>query len=271
MSELTNAQMETLLMEGLRLYHHPIAVHFLRTEEDVKKYAADNEYTVAIKPMTFCQWEIAARMANQNVLAFAKDLGCSNAHVSFGWKEIDDAEIKSHSKYCVDLEQAARFVHSKPRVEMGFMKAIAVGPLGKAKTTPDVVHFYCDNMQSYHLAGDYASGNDEHPLRPAVTINSSACGGSVFCFKEDTFNMCPACSGSYNAGKTERGEVNVFIPGTKLQKMVQRMKSRMDANNGSASITRPGDAFPGSDICKNCPLIIFKKGSGDPCASCENK
>ncbi len=268
MAGLTNAQMEKLLMDGLRLYHYPIAVHFLRTDEDVKKYAEENEFIVPIKPMTFCQYEIAARMQNNNVLTFPKDLGCSNAHVSFGWKEIDDAEIKSHSKYCVDLEQAGRFVHSKPKLDMGFMKAIAVGPLGKAKTQPDLVHFYCDNMQSYHLAGDYASGNDEHPLRPAVTMNSSACGGSVFCYKENTFNMCPACSGSYNAGKTERGEVNVFIPGTKIEATVARMKSRMDANNGSAAITRPGDGFPGSDICKNCPLIIFKKGSSDVCASC---
>jgi hypothetical protein len=28
---------------------------------------------------------------------------------------------------------------------------------------------------------------------------------------------------------------------------------------GSGAITRPGDQFPGAAVCKNCPLIIFKK------------
>ncbi len=268
MTDLTNAHMEKTLMDALRLYHHPVAVHFLFTDEDVEKYASENEYVTPLKPMTFCQFEIAARMQNQNVLAFPKDLGCSNGHVSFGWKEIDDQEIKSHIKYCVDLEQAGRFVRSKPKLKHGLIKALGVGPLGKAKTRPHVVHFYCDNMQAYHLAGDYSAANDEHPLRPALTINSAACGGTAFCYNEDTFNFCAACSGSYNAGKTERGEINVFIPGTKIEATVRRLESRMAANNGSAAITRPGDGFPGSDICKNCPLIIFKKGSSKACDSC---
>lgn len=85
-----------------------------------------------------------------------------------------------------------------------------------------------------------------------------------------TMNMCPACSGSYNAGKTERGEVNVFIPAEHLEPTVKRLLQRIDKCGGS-SITKPGDPFPGGDICKNCPLIIFKKGEpgGDACASCD--
>lgn len=43
---------------------------------------------------------------------------------------------------------------------------------------------------------------------------------------------CLPSSGSYNAGKTERGEINFILP---------------------------GDGFPGADICKNCPLILFHK------------
>ena len=34
---------------------------------------------------------------------------------------------------------------------------------------------------------------------------------------------------------------------------------RRKADKGGASITRVGDPFPGGDICKNCPLISFKK------------
>lgn len=258
---MTYRDMHETLMRELRLYHSPIAVHLLDSEEKVEIFKFKADYIVPVKPMTFCQWEIAARMQNKTVLAFKEDLGCSNALVSFGWKAIDDNEVKSHKKYTVDLDQAARFLNSKPRLEMNSLKAIAVGPLCDAVMPPDVVHFYCDNMQSYHLANDYMAAMDKHPLRPSVTMNSSACGGTVFCYQQQDFNMCPACSGSYNAGKTERGEVNVFIPGTQIEATVMRLLQRID-RTGSSSITRLGDGFPGSDICKNCPLIIFKQGKG---------
>ena len=44
-----------------------------------------------------------------------------------------------------------------------------------------------------------------------------------------------------------------------LNKLVQAGLLERKRNLGSGAITRPGDNFPGADICKNCPLIIFKK------------
>ena len=267
---MTYREMQEVLMRELRLYHNPIAVHFFDTDEKMEEFKSKATYLEPVKPMTYCQWEIAARMQNKTVLGFEKDLGCSNSLVSFGWRDIDDKEIKSHQKYTVDLDQAERFLRSKPRLELGWLKGIAVAPLGDAVMAPDVVHFYCDNMQSYHLANDYMAATNTHPLRPAVLMNSSACGGTVYSFLHQDFNMCPACSGSYNAGKTERGEVNVFIPGTKMEATVKRLLQRIE-RTGSSAITRPGDGFPGGDICKNCPLIIFKPGgkpSAEDCATC---
>ncbi len=270
-SSLSNAELEKTLMDALRLYHYPVAVTFLFSDAEVEEFKKNNPYVTSVKPLTFCQWEVASRMQGQTVLGTDEGMACSNAKVTFGWKEIDEFEIKTQSKYCVDLAQAERFLRSKPRLDSNSVKAIATGPLGKCVGTPHVVHFYCDNIQSYHLAVDYMAATDTHPLRPNVTMSSSACGGAVYCYNEHTFNLCPACSGSYNAGKTERGEVNVFIPGDQLAPTVGRLLQRMQANNGSSSITRPGDGFPGGDVCKNCPLIIFKKGKDEACASCENK
>ena len=269
---LSYAKMEKILMDELRLYHHPVAVTWLRTDEQVEELKRTTPHVVPVKPLTYCQWELAARMQNKTVLGTPETLGCANAFVSFGWREIDDKEITSHAKYCVDSEQAGRFVRSKASMPLNTVKAIAVGPLGKAVMTPDVVHFYCDNMQSYHLAVDYMAAMNVHPLRPAITMNSSACAGTVFSYNEKTFNCCPACSGSYNAGKTERGEVNVFIPGEHIEPTVQRLLQRI-GQCGSSAITRPGDSFPGGDICKNCPLIVFKSGdSGESaCEGCDKK
>ncbi|MDR1776945.1 MAG: DUF169 domain-containing protein [Desulfovibrio sp.] len=262
---LSYAEMEKILMDALRLYHHPVAVNWLFTEEEIEEFRAGNACLAPVKPTTFCQWEIAARMQNKTVLATKDNLGCSNAQVCFGFKDNDGNEFKSQAKYCLDIDQAERFQRSKPRLPLGEVRAVAVGPLGKAATEPHVVHFYCDNMQSYHLAVDYMAATNTHPLRPQITMSSSACGGSVFTWLQKTFNCCPACSGSYNSGKTERGEVNVFIPGEQIGAVVKRLLQRIE-KSGSSSITRPGDAFPGGDICKNCPLIVFK---ADACKKCE--
>lgn len=257
-------------MEQLRLYHHPVAVTWLFSEEEVEEWKCEVPHIVPVKPLTFCQWELAARMQNKTVLGTRDKLGCSSARISFGWQEIDDKEISAHLKYCTSREQTERFLRSKPQLSPGLVKAVAVGPLGQARRTPHVVHFYCDNMQSYHLGIDYMAALDAHPLHPQMNMSSAACGGSVSSWQEKNFNMCPACSGGYNAGKTERGEVNVFIPGEHIERVAQRLLGRVSATGGS-SVTRAGEPFPGSDICKNCPLIIFKDGDTDsgPCASCQ--
>lgn len=252
-------EMQEMLMKEMRLYHYPVAVKFFYDQAELDHFK-DNaeEIHTPVKPMTFCQWQLAARMKGQTVLAEQDTLGCNNARYSFGWKDLDEGEIKGHAKYTRDLEQAERFVKTKHQLEKGLL-AIVVAPLGSIDGLfePDTVHFYCDNMQAYHLAVDYMAGTDTHPLRPNITMNSSACGGNVFTLLEQEFNMLPACSGSYNAGKTERGEINVIIPGKKFKAVVDRLQHRID--EASSAITKPGDGFPGADICKNCPLIIFKK------------
>ncbi|XPV75885.1 MAG: DUF169 domain-containing protein [Desulfovibrio sp.] len=251
--------MQEVLMKELRLYHYPVAVKFFYDQAELDHFQ-DNaeEIHTPLKTMTFCQWEIAARMKGQIVYAEKESLGCGNAQYSFGWKDIDEGEIKGHAKYVRDLEQAEKFVKSKHQLPKGLL-GIAVAPLGDIDGLfePDTVHFYCDNMQAYHLAVDYMAATDTHPLRPNITMNSSACGGNVYSYVEQEFNMLPACSGSYNAGKTERGEINVVIPGKKFQQVFDRLQFRIE--KASSSITKPGDGFPGADICKNCPLIVFKK------------
>jgi uncharacterized protein (DUF169 family) len=257
---MTYKEMQEVLMREMRLYHYPIAVKFFYDQAEVDAFMeAAPEVHTPLKAMTFCQWEIAARMKGQIVYSDEKGLGCGNARYSFGWKELDESEIKGHAKYTRDLDQAERFVKSKARMPEGLL-GVAVAPLGSVDGLyePDTVHFYCDNMQAYHLAVDYMAATDTHPLRPSITMNSSACGGNVHTYQAQEFNMLPACSGSYNAGKTERGEINVIIPGKKFPKVVERLMERIEA--ASSAITRPGDGFPGADICKNCPLIVFKKG-----------
>lgn len=255
---LSYKEIQQILMEELRLYHYPIAVHFFFDDKELDKFKNDTEFYTPAKPLTFCQWEIAARMKGQTVLGTKETLDCSAAQISFGWKEIDAKEIQGQAKYCRDFEQAERFIHSKPRLPLGELKAISVSPLGDATLPPSTVHFYCDNMQAYHLCVDYMVAMDQHPLTTNVTMSSSACGGNVYSHLNKSANLLPACSGSYNSGKTERGEINFMLQVEALEPTVQRLLTRKQ-KFGSSAITKPGDHFPGADVCKNCPLILFKK------------
>ena len=56
-----------------------------------------------------------------------------------GWKELDDAEIKSHLKYTKDWDQAKRFVKTKKRLPEGLL-AFATAPLHRVPYEPDVIH-----------------------------------------------------------------------------------------------------------------------------------
>ncbi|MBF0457236.1 MAG: DUF169 domain-containing protein [Nitrospirae bacterium] len=258
MSSPDYKDIQHVLMEELRLMHMPVAVKFIFSDSELEDFKNNCTYHVPVHPITFCQFEIGPRMKGQTILGTRETLACANADYVFGWKPLDDAEVKAHLRYTKDMEQAERFVKTKSRLPEGQLKTFIVSPLADSYFAPDAVHFYCDTMQAYHLIVDYMAALDVHPLRPALTMNSSACGGCVFSYNENTLNMLTACSGSYNSGKTERGEINVMIPGGHIALTTQRLLERKKLH-GSSSITRPGDQFPGADVCKNCPLIICVK------------
>lgn len=249
--------MQKILMDELRLMHYPIAVKFIFTDEELEEFMKDASYYEPVRPVTFCQCEVAARMKGQTVLGTKEKLVCSNAIFNFGWKPLDEVEVKAHLKYTRDMDQALRFVKSKPRLPEGTLKVFVVSPLADTYFIPDTVHFYCDSMQAYHLLVDYMAATDVHPLRLNQMVSSAACGGNIFSYLEKSANMVTPCSGSYNAGKTERGEINVIIPGKHIEAVVKRLAERI-RDSGSSSLTRPGDHFPGADICKNCSVIVFK-------------
>ena len=82
--------METVLMRELRLYHHPIAVRLLPTEDALKEFSRKNPHVIPATKLTFCQWEIAARMAGQTVVGRLDRLGCLDSQISFGLRLPDD-------------------------------------------------------------------------------------------------------------------------------------------------------------------------------------
>ncbi|WP_027192261.1 DUF169 domain-containing protein [Fundidesulfovibrio putealis] len=258
MTSVTPDFMREALMRELRLMHAPVAVFYCFNQEGVDAFKAGGDYHRPVKPVTFCQAELGPRMESIRVLMEPEKLGCTNAKYVFGWKGCDEGELKSHAKYASGALTLEAIVKGKATLQGKGLMAVGLEPLGASDRMPDVVHFTCDTMQAYHLATDWMATQGRPVLESAITVNSAACGGNVRVFETTKANVYLACSGNYNAGKMERGEVNISIPGDQLPAVVERLLERK-AKTGGASITRLGDPFPGADICKNCPLIVFKR------------
>ncbi|HID42643.1 MAG TPA: hypothetical protein EYP30_02525 [Archaeoglobaceae archaeon] len=254
--KLDYADIVLLFRNLLKLKYYPVAIKFF-FDEELRKFKEKGNYKVSSKPLTFCHYSSASRLKGEVLVGSKNKLGCSNARYVFGWKEFDEREIKTHLKYAKDKEQAEKFVKSKTRLNKPLI-AFATAPLHKAAFKPDVIHIICDVLQSYHIYNDYASAFGIHPIRPIFMINSAACGGAVWSYNNHMINIVPMCSGSYTSGKTEQGEINVFIPGEQIEEVAKRLLERT-RQYGGASFPRTGETYPGYDVCKLCPLLTFRE------------
>lgn len=258
---LSKADMVFTLRNLLKLKYYPVAVKFFYDEKELEKFKFEHEYLVACNPFTFCHFSAESRQKGDVLLGDRRMLGCSNARYLFGWKDLDEQEIKSHLKYVRNREQAEKFVKTKPRLPEGLL-AFATAPLHKAKFEPDLIHIICDVLQSYHLYNDYASAMDVHPVLPNLMMNSAVCGGAVWTYNNKRINVVPMCSSSYTSGKTEQGEINVYIPWEHFEAMIVRLLERT-AKYGGASYPRTGETYPGFNICKLCNFLLFRKPKED--------
>jgi len=251
------AGMHEFLMRELHLMHDPVGIRFFFDKEELEAFRRRGRHHEPIRPLTFCQAELGARMEGLIVLLDMKKLWCSDARCVFGVDDISEKLIRDLDRFGRDEEQVRRFVESKPRMDRAAL-AVSLSPLREQDGQPDVVHFCCDNMQAYHLIDDWMAVSGVHPFRPSLCINSAVCGGTAFSLLHKQANLTLACAGSYNSGKMERGEINVMIPGRHIHDMVERMVFRKE-RTGGVSLTRNGQPFPGADICQNCPLIMFRE------------
>jgi uncharacterized protein (DUF169 family) len=254
---LSPADVVFALRNLLKMTYYPVAIKYFFEKRDLERFKRESDYAVAMRPYTFCHFVAASRQRGDTLLGTSDKLGCSNAKYVMGWKDLDDAEVKSHLKYTRDWDQAARFVRTKKRLPEGLL-GFATAPLHKATFAPDVVHGVCDVLQAYHLGNDWCAAFDTHPFAMVMTMNSSICHGCVQCFALSQPNITPMCSSSKTAGKTEQSEINYVWPGDQLEPTVRWMLERT-VRDGGPSFPRTGETYPGFDICKLCSFLVFKK------------
>jgi uncharacterized protein (DUF169 family) len=255
--ELSNSDVVFSLQNFLKMKYYPVAIKYFFSETALKKFRKNMDYKTAFHPYTFCHYVAASRQRGDILLGTKETLGCTNAKYVMGWKELDDAEIKSHLKYTKDWEQAKRFVKTKKRLPEGLL-AFATAPLHKAPYEPDVIHGLSDVLQAYHLGNDWCAAHDTQPFAMSMSMNSSTCHGCVQSHMLRMPNITPMCSSSKTAGKTEQGEINWIWPGDQLEPTVRWMLERT-VRDGGVSFPRTGETYPGFDVCKLCSFLAFRK------------
>lgn len=254
--KISDAGIVFALRNILKMKYYPVAVKYFFDEKELEDFKKNADYKVSVHPVTFCAYIAATRQRGDILLGTMDKMGCSNAKYVMKWKELDDAEVKSHLKYTKDWDQAERFVKTKKRLPDAPL-AFATAPLHKSPFKPDLIHGMSDVLQSYHLANDWDAVYDQHPFEMVMTMNSSVCHGCVQCYVVDRLNVTQMCSSSYTAGKTEQGEINWIMPYEQMEPTVHWMLERV-IRDGGVSFPRTGETYPGFDMCKLCPFLTFK-------------
>jgi uncharacterized protein (DUF169 family) len=255
--ELSKSDLVFSLRNLLKMKYYPVAVKFFFSNNDLEDFKKNVDYKVATHPFTFCQFVAASRQRGAVLLGTMDKTGCTNAKYVMGWKDLDESEIKSHLKYTKSREQAEDFIKTKKRLAEGLL-AYATAPLHKAPYNPDVIHGMSDVLQAYHLGNDWCAAFNIHPFQMTMTMNSSICHGTIACHVIQQPNITPMCSSSYTAGKTEQGEINWLWPGSHLEPTIRWMLERT-VRDGGVSFPRTGETYPGFNVCKLCPYLVWTK------------
>lgn len=245
---------QEVLERLLKLDYHPVAIKFFKTQEEANSYKSEKRMVARV---TFCQFTAVSRMANYVLKGSRDNILCENCLSTFGYTEPSDEEARGHMKYVMDYEKAKQVVASKPYLPLGEIDSFMTAPLAKTPVDPDIVMLVCNPLQAYHILNDYVGAFNVHPLQFNHTVSSAVCGGAVWSYLNHKPNMNTMCSGSYTSGKTEKGEVNVFIPGDQILGVAKQLVVRTEYSHG-ASFPYNGTEWPGLDFCKKCPMIRFK-------------
>ncbi|MEG6616488.1 DUF169 domain-containing protein [Peptococcaceae bacterium 1198_IL3148] len=253
---LTYQDMHKAFAALYKLDYNPVAVKFFFNQQEYDNLEVEK---VPGPKMTFCQVALASRMEDYIVKFNADKLMCGNAKISFGFNAPTDQDVDDHVKFVNDWDFAKECMLAKPRLPVGELKGIMTAPLYKTPVKPDVIFMVTDVFQAYHVLNDYIGATGVPTVESTHTINSAACGGAVRCYSKNSAGMSTMCAGSYTSGKTERGEVNLFIPGDHIEQLASHLLRRTNHyKNGSSFLGAGGQEYPGLDVCKQCPMVRFK-------------
>ncbi len=242
-------EISNLLLRTLRLYHDPVAIFFLKSQEEFQPESYPK------RKLSICQYLAHVREVGESLLLTPEGLHCQTAAfvVGFPFKE---KNVKASLYKFLQTEAAERLYQERARLPEGAFAGFGFAPLAKAYRQPELVFFVVDALQASHLLDFYlyASGKAEvsFPHYP----NAAVCGTMVKAYLEDRPLLALPCPGAFSSGKMDRGELLLVFPWSAFEITVELLRKK--AQEGQVSFLG-GPRLVGEDICRNCPLISFRK------------
>ncbi len=240
-------EVSELLLTTLRLYHDPVAVYFL---DDPETFPVD---LVPKKKLSVCQCVAHVKNVGQSVLLTPERLHCQTAAFVMGFP-FDERKVKKGLEKFLRKEAAERLYAERPRLSRESFKALALVPLPKAKSVPDVVFMIVDAFQASHLLDFYLYGASLTHLEFFHFPNAAVCGAIVSAKLNGRPVLALPCPGAFSSGKMERGEVILSLPFSAFELIVGVIRERLPEARVSFL---GGERLVGNDVCRNCPLISF--------------
>lgn len=219
----------------------PVGVKFCNRLNELDKGKIPSE------KLTFCQM---VRLASQGrwQLSCPKDyMGCFTAQFIFGFRPQEEKDIEHHMKqFTGDREIAKSLIATKPKLKLGEMEGILVGPLENFE--PDLVILIVDSAQTLPLIEAYAvaTGKD---LSFRNGVSSALCSyGVVVSYQTNQPNLSIPCIGAKRYGLFQDYELIFTIPfefaitlSNVLSEFEKTNRLHLPIVNGFLSPTKPVD------------------------------
>ncbi len=250
---MQGAEISTLLLRTLRLYHEPVAVYLLRK--------ADPSFETFSRPrnrLSICQIVAHVREVGEGVLLRPEGLHCQTAAFMCGFPFREERVKKTLYKF-LQPEAAERLYSSRSRLPAGEFEALAFSPLDRAESPPEVLLLVVDALQAAHLLDFYLLGSGASEIPLTHYPNAAVCGSMVKAYLEQKPVMSLPCPGAFSSGKMDRGELFLAFPWKAFEVVIRVLEDK--ARKGQVSFLG-GPRLVGEDICRNCPLIAFRSEKG---------
>jgi len=220
------------LTSSLELNSVPAGVKFFENVDgtQIENMLLDKGFEHPLEPLNTCQLVAIARIQRKKVFATRNDMACVVGAVTLGLIEEPEVMKKGYlaSYSRKDLELAAEFTRTIPRVRDRQVSVVAFSPLGAMPFEPDVIVIYGNSLQVMKIIASYL-WDKRGRVEVALGGEFSVCGDVIAkTHITNRLQFSIPCSGERASAGVSDNELSVGIPGKDIVGVCEAlMKSKV--------------------------------------------
>ena len=221
-------EMSAQIASSLKLESEPVGVKFFEKAEEgaTRGMLVKNGFERPREPLNTCQLVGLARIQRKKVFAGSEDMACVVGGVVLGLTQEPEIMKKGYLALASkkDLESAAEFIGTIPKVADRQIGLVAFGPLASMPLEPDVVVVYGNSLQVMELIGSYL-WDKRGRVEVALGGEFSVCGDVVAkTYVTQRLQFSIPCKGERTSAGVSDSELSVGIPGRDLEGLCKALR-----------------------------------------------